>query len=276
MSHMSPASWQPLHEHGVLLLEGRDAGSFLHGQVTADVASLAPGQATLAALCTPQGRVIATVRIGRMAQGLAVVLPRELAAAVAQRLRRFVLRARVSISDASSELAAAGLRGHEDAPGLPPAGCESLQLGAGRTLAIGPAAAFAAARDAATSAASWDALCVSLGEPEVYAATSEVWVPQMLNLDLLGAVSLSKGCYTGQEIVARTHYKGATKRRTLRYTADAPVLPGARVSAGERDVGEVLNVAGNELLAVVPLDSADADLSVDGIVLRREPLPYLQ
>ncbi|HEY5643509.1 MAG TPA: hypothetical protein VIS31_11605 [Woeseiaceae bacterium] len=114
------------------------------------------------------------------------------------------------------------------------------------------------------------------GYPFIGRAQSEQFTPHMLNLDLIDAISLTKGCYTGQEIVARTHYKGATKRRTLRYTADAPVLPGARVSAGERDVGEVLNVAGNELLAVVPLDSADADLSVDGIVLRREPLPYLQ
>lgn len=267
MSHMSPASWQPLHEHGVLLLEGRDAGSFLHGQVTADVASLAPGQATLAALCTPQGRVIATVRIGRMAQGLAVVLPRELAAAVAQRLRRFVLRARVSISDASSELAAAGLRGHEDAPGLPPAGCESLQLGAGRTLAIGPAAAFAAARDAATSAASWDALCVSLGEPEVYAATSEVWVPQMLNLDLLGAVSLSKGCYTGQEIVARVSYLGQVKRRMFRYrySGVGGLAAGSALCHGGTEVGTVVRLAGGpregELLAVVGLESAALVLS---------------
>jgi folate-binding protein YgfZ len=114
------------------------------------------------------------------------------------------------------------------------------------------------------------------GYPFIGRAQSEQFTPHMLNLDLMDAISLTKGCYTGQEIVARTHYKGATKRRTLRFSADEPVVPGARVSAGGRDVGEVLNVAGNELLAVVPLDSADADLSVDGIALRREPLPYLR
>ena len=97
----------------------------------------------------------------------------------------------------------------------------------------------------------------------------------MLNLDLLDAVSFDKGCYTGQEIVARTHYKGATKRRTMRFDASAPVAEGDKVQLDGRDVGDVLNVAGNQLLAVVPIDKADAGLTAGGASLVNVPLPYM-
>ena len=102
----------------------------------------------------------------------------------------------------------------------------------------------------------------------------EQFTPHMLNLDLLDAISLDKGCYTCQEIVARTHYKGATKRRTLRFESEAPVSVGDRISDGNRDVGEVLNVSGTNLLAVVPVDKATAPLTVNGMELKRQPLPY--
>ena len=94
---------------------------------------------------------------------------------------------------------------------------------------------------------------------------AEQFTPHMLNLDLVDAISWEKGCYPGQEIVARTHYKGATKRRTLRFRGEKPVAEGDKVSDGEREVGEVLNVAGNELLAVVPLDNADIPLTANGV-----------
>lgn len=106
-------------------------------------------------------------------------------------------------------------------------------------------------------------------------AQTEKFTPHMLNLDLLDAVSFDKGCYTGQEIVARTHYRGATKRRTLRFEASGPVAVGDRVSDGDRDVGEVINVNGNEILAVLPLDKAEASLEVSGAALNPRPLPYL-
>ena len=102
----------------------------------------------------------------------------------------------------------------------------------------------------------------------------EQFTPHMLNLDLLDAISFDKGCYTGQEIVARTHYRGATKRRTLRFQSDAPVAEGDKVADGERDIGEVLNVAGTDLLAVVPIDKADTSLKVNGIRLVNLSLPY--
>jgi folate-binding protein YgfZ len=113
------------------------------------------------------------------------------------------------------------------------------------------------------------------GYPFIGHAQSEKFTAYMLNLDLLGAISLDKGCYTGQEVIARTHYKGATKRRTLRFESEAPLSPGDKVSEGERDVGDVLNVAGTDLLAVIPIDKADAPLTANGIKLTHIPLPYL-
>lgn len=113
------------------------------------------------------------------------------------------------------------------------------------------------------------------GRAYIGSAQMEKFTPHMLNLDLLDAISLDKGCYTGQEIVARTHYKGATKRRALRFESAAPVAVGDKVSLGDRDIGEVLNAADNDLLAVVPLDKADEALTVNGIALTRKALPYL-
>ena len=112
------------------------------------------------------------------------------------------------------------------------------------------------------------------GIPWIGAAQSEEFTPHMLNLDLLDAISLDKGCYTGQEIVARTHYKGATKRRTLRFASDAPVQAGDKIELESRKIGEVLNAAGNEMLAVIPTDKADAELSVAQVTLARLTMPY--
>ena len=116
---------------------------------------------------------------------------------------------------------------------------------------------------------------IEKGYPFVGAQQSEQFTPHMLNLDLLDAISFDKGCYPGQEIVARTHYKGATKRRTMRFSCDNAVSVGDKVSLDGRDIGEVLNVAGNDLLAVVPTDKADEALTIGGTPLEKQPLPYL-
>ena len=115
---------------------------------------------------------------------------------------------------------------------------------------------------------------IDSGLPWIGALQSEKFTPHMLNLDLLGAISLDKGCYTGQEIVARTHYKGATKRRTMKFESREPVSAGDKVSDGERDIGEVLNAAGNLLLAILPTAKANGALSVNGVALKSLPLPY--
>jgi len=120
------------------------------------------------------------------------------------------------------------------------------------------------------------AFLVEHGYPYIGSAQVEQFTPHMLNFDLLDAISMDKGCYPGQEIVARTHYKGATKRRALRFKSDAPVAEGDKVSLEDRDVGSVLNVSGHNLLAVVPTDLADAGLSVNGATLTHQALPQLE
>ena len=119
------------------------------------------------------------------------------------------------------------------------------------------------------------AFLVENGIPYIGSKQAEQFTPHMLNLDLLDAISFDKGCYPGQEIVARTHYKGATKRRALRFSCNNTVDVGDKVSLDGRDIGEVLNVAGNDLLAVVPTDKADEPLTIGGMPLKRKPLPYL-
>ena len=115
---------------------------------------------------------------------------------------------------------------------------------------------------------------IQAGIPYIGSQQSEQFTPHMLNLDLLDAISFDKGCYTGQEIVARTHYKGATKRRTLRFTSDAPVSVGDKLSHGDRQVGEVLNAAGNALLAVMNVEVANKPLTINGVPIKRDEMPY--
>jgi len=120
------------------------------------------------------------------------------------------------------------------------------------------------------------AFLVEHGYPFVGKEQMEQFTPHMLNFDLLDAISMDKGCYPGQEIVARTHYKGATKRRTLRFACESPASVGDKLSLNGRDIGEVLNVAGNELLAVVPIDKTDAGLRIGKHSVTVKPLAYLQ
>ena len=118
------------------------------------------------------------------------------------------------------------------------------------------------------------AASIKAGIPWIGQDQTEKFTPHMLNLDLLDAVDFEKGCYTGQEIVARTHYKGATKRRVQRFESDSPVNVGDKISLDDRDIGEVLNASGNNLLAVVPVEKAGEHLSVEDAKLTLMPLPY--
>lgn len=113
------------------------------------------------------------------------------------------------------------------------------------------------------------------GVPEIALAQSEKFTPHMLNLDLLGIVSLDKGCYPGQEIVARTHYRGSSKRRLQHYSSEKAVSPGDKVILEDREIGEVVNAIGTDLLAVVPVASAKEVLRVGEAALRHQKLAYL-
>lgn len=291
-SHATIRRMHPIEIHalpglGVLRVEGADALAFLQGQVTADIREMPAGSSTLAGWCSPQGRVIALLRIGPTPGGFLAVLPRDLCEAVSERMRRFVMRSKVTITDASAELAIAGIARDSGVPeaAVPlPGELVTLRLPSLRELLVGTPAqlAGAAAGLAPASVAAWEARCIAEGEPEVYACTAESWIPQMLNLDLLGAISFRKGCYPGQEIVARTQNLGRIKRRLFRYLVTGPTLPavGTGLLLGQAKVGEVVRSIRHgsvaQLLAVVNLDAAGVGLTAEGggATCSPEPMAY--
>jgi folate-binding protein YgfZ len=221
-----------------ITVSGDDAFEFLQAQLAADLADLQQQpKPLLAAWCNPKGRVICLFRVTRSEAGFGLALPAELAEPVLRRLTMFRFRSRVDFSiDAS----------------MP------LQLGV------------------ETDYEDWRLANLRSGIPEILSSQSEQFTPHMLNLDLLGAVSVTKGCYPGQEIVARTHFRGATKRRALRFESTAPVAVGDSVSDGDRAIGEVLNAIGHDLLAVVPITSMNQHLTASGHELVNLPLPYFE
>ena len=239
----------PADRYRLVTVAGRDAGTFLQGQLTRDVLDLGASEAGLTALLTPQGRVIAVAWLLHADDGYALAVPAALALPVRDRLQRYVLRAKVALALAEAGVAQRGR--------------------------------LAAALAGAAGERDWPLALVRAGVPEIGVETSEEWIPQMLNLDLLGAISFTKGCYTGQEIVARTQHLGRIKRRLLRFecaTTHAPA-PKTALFAMEQKVGEVvLATAASrdvELLAVVNLDARDEALALpDGNACRLAPLPY--
>jgi folate-binding protein YgfZ len=271
----------------VLAFRGPDAARFLQGQLSADVEKMAPGDSRLAGLHTPQGRVIALLALVRAStEEVLAVLPRALMDPVATRLRKYVLRAKVQI-DADS--AAWRVTGANAATEIGLAGQHSIAWGMRKLVLSSGSGADAATVDAQASAR-WARADIADGLPQVYAATSETFVAQMLNLDLLGAIAFDKGCYTGQEVVARAHYRGRVKRRMQRWlnasntvlapgdaarTADGRALAVVRVAALEDGGQEVLAV-GNFAKAsdeAAALPGPDGDKT--GVLLQGPlPLPY--
>jgi folate-binding protein YgfZ len=204
---------------GVLRVRGADAISFLQGQLSNDTTSVRSGQLQLSGYHTPQGRAIALLRLTLLAgDELLAILPLELIPVVATRLSRFVLRAKVRISDDSAQWQILGFQGA--APEVPEAAL-SLPYGSSRHLVLVPQPA-AAADDAGRIGTrdDWVACDIAEGLPQVHRATSEAFVAQMLNLDVVGGIAWDKGCYTGQEIIARAHYRGQVKRRMQRFVSD--------------------------------------------------------
>jgi hypothetical protein len=277
---MNQISHHPLPSMGILSFRGPDALRFLQSQLTADVAALADGIAKPAAWCSPQGRVLAVLWLLATSDGALAVLPRSLAPATAEGLGRFVLRARLKVTDESARLAVAGFVG--ELPSVAE-GASIGRLPADRALLVGPPQALAAAagRRPPGDENAWWARCLAQGEPMVFPATRGEWIPQMLNLDLIGAVSFSKGCYSGQEIVARAHHLGRVKRRMARYECVAGALPepGHGLFDGAEKVAEVVAAAPGapaQLLAVVNLDSLGRPLgdAPGTLALRPLPLPY--
>lgn len=211
---------------GVLRARGVDAISFLQGQLSNDTMRLRSGQLQLTGYHTPQGRAIALMRLTALApDDLLAVLPLELVPIVVARLKRYVLRAKVQINDDSANWE---IRGYSGAPPAVPQGSCILPYGNSRQLVLVPEGTGASAEMIDGTRADWVACDIAEGLPQVYLATSEAFVAQMLNLDVTGGIALDKGCYTGQEIIARAHYRGHVKRRMQRFVSESPgeLIPG--------------------------------------------------
>jgi folate-binding protein YgfZ len=250
---------------GVLAFRGADAARFLQGQLSADIEKLAPGTSTFAGFHNPQGRVIALLAVaaGAGPDELFALLPRELAAGVAQRLAKFVLRAKVRIVDESAQWRALGFSGESTL-----SAAARFSWGMRRVLLVKdvPAHDDPVAREA------WERADIAAGLPQVYAATSETFVAQMLNLDLLGgAIAFDKGCYTGQEVIARAHYRGRVKRRLQRWHnfSATRLAPGQATRSGDGRALVVVRVASDgpgaqEVLAVGAFGATPAEAEPTG------------
>lgn len=299
----------PLSELGVVSVSGADAVAFLQSQVTTDVARLKPDELQLSGYCTPKGRLLATFHQWRTEDEIFLRMPRELVTSIVKRLSMFVLRSKakvVDVSDAWSTHAIVGrdaaraLRdaGAADVPDAPytaaltgdlridralstPSGMERFLVTSCAGVALPIIDAFAR-----VSADRWWLSEIEAAVPTVFAATQEKFVPQMINFEVLGGVDFKKGCYPGQEVVARSQYLGKLKRRMNVAHADAPApARGADVFAdgSEQPVGTVVMAAsaiggGSELLFEARIDRVEAGPlrveRINGPQLTLRPLPY--
>ena len=227
-----PAALCLLDDLGTLRFSGTEVEKFLQGQLSNDVSKLTAGALLRAGVHNPQGRTLALLGLIGADQGdVLALLPRELLPAVATHLRRYLLRAKVTISDDSAHYRVLGLASADAAGAL-----SGRRAGYGlahesRALLI-QSALEPPPSVPLLSREQWRALDIAAGLAQVYNATSGQFVAQMLNLDCIDAISFTKGCYTGQEVIARAHYRGRIKRRLQRFVSRSAL----RLAAGETGV----------------------------------------
>ncbi|MBL8331235.1 MAG: folate-binding protein YgfZ [Rubrivivax sp.] len=292
-----------LSDWGVILARGADAASFLHSQLTQSAQGLTADRARLAGYCSPKGRLLASFVLFRLdADTMALACSADLLAPTLKRLSMFVMRAKCQLSDGSAQWALWGLAGDAAGRWLGGAAQQATTWRAGvaearpdltwirlpdapatRWLCCAPAEA-AAPDVPALPAQAWSWLEVRSAVPRITAATSDHFVPQMVNLELVGGVDFQKGCFPGQEVVARSQYRGTLKRRMVLAEASGPLQAGAEVHHSS-DPGQP---AGEVVLAAAHPDGAwSALLEVKLAMLGQEgsfrsgevsllptPLPY--
>ncbi|MQA37141.1 CAF17-like 4Fe-4S cluster assembly/insertion protein YgfZ [Rugamonas aquatica] len=306
----------PIGDQGLIALDGEESAGFLHNQLTNDVEHLSPGEVRLAGYCSPKGRLLASFLMWRNETTIFLQLPREIQAPVQKRLSMFVLRAKTKLSDAGElpgNQVVLGLGGGmaEDVlqnwfDPLPAKPFTKLDHPLGTLLRV--ADAFGAARYQWLMSAevaqtvvpelaaklsvgrtdAWHLSEIHAGIPQITKATQEQFVPQMVNFELLGGVNFKKGCYPGQEIVARSQYLGKLKRRTtLVSISDAAAAAGVEVFATadpEQPCGMVVNAAPNGKggidalveMKLAAIDAASVRLgSADGAPLIFLDMPYV-
>jgi folate-binding protein YgfZ len=299
-----PANQQPalttFSDIGFIRVEGRDSERFLHNQLSQNVMTISADRAPLAAWHSAAGKVKAIVRVLRLEEYWLLTTAADLVEPVVADLRRYVLRDDITITNDNQRWQAAALLGdtnswlEEHAVGLgtvqgdvaSSGGLLWLRLGPELVHIYGSAADIAAFGTELADAERADAVLAEtvLGLPQLSPELQSRFVPQMLNLDLLGALDENKGCYPGQEIIARTQNLGTVKRRMLRFSAKLDRAPeiGTRIlNQTGSSVGEVIrSVATNgctEILAVTQLENAGQTLACENdreVLLQREALPY--
>ena len=299
------AVFAPLVDQGLIRVSGSDAAEFLHNLMTNDVKGLNEHYSRFSGLCSAKGRLLGLFLIWRDREDFLLMLPQEVLPAILKKLSMYVLRAKVKLSDATRDYPLVGLAGAS----LPQFG-ENLDVErfgliafqGGRAIRL-DGTRWLIALDSATAPtfwpglekkarpvglAAWNWLEIVAGRPQVVTATQEAFVPQMLNMELpaVAGVSFTKGCYPGQEIVARTQYLGKVKRRTFRARLGVDVAPGTHVFAtgtGDQHCGAIVSVApspggGFECLVCVQISAQEAgDVRVsspDGERLEFLSLPY--
>ncbi len=298
-----------LSQFGLIRFSGEEAQNFLHNQLTCDVNALTLDTSTYGAYCTPKGRMLASFLLWRSEQGYYMQIPTSLREAVQKKLSMFILRAKVKAEDASNDWVKLGVAG-EDADLLiekslckPPRavygvahrdGMSVIRLPVDRYEIVCPkhkAPGLMESLSESTEVVNvdyWNWLAIRAGVPVILPATQDQLVPQMANLDLIGGLSFSKGCYPGQEIVARMHYLGRLKQRMYlaNIHADEAPQPGDKLffaGLGEQSSGMIVNAArapegGYDVLAVIQMASAEGGdvhwKSLGGPALEFLPLPY--
>jgi tRNA-modifying protein YgfZ len=298
---------------GLLELSGADAINFLQGQVTNDVNLLAGTNAHYSAYCNPKGRMLALFLAfahhnSQLGDHLHLQFNRTLLETIMKRLKMYVMRSKVEIKDVSNSIIKLGLNGPQAASMLVPLFSQvptedyelvSLENGAILKLAsINDHARYQIFTDIENAASIWHALhtncqlvgkpCwdwleIQAGIPDIEPATQEQFVPQMLNLDILNGINFKKGCYTGQEIIARTHYLGSVKRRTYLAEIASSIAPvaGDKIQDGNKnEVGQIVRVAPNvaqqfDALIELRIDAKEAgQLFCNDLKLNFKALPY--
>jgi hypothetical protein len=287
---------------------GAEAQTFLHNQLSCDVAALTGNKSTYGSYCTPKGRVLATFLLWRSGEDFFMQLPSSLREQIQKQLSKYILRSKVKATDASSDWKLLGVAG-KDAAALvqrtvgevpkavhgvaqaPEAMVINLPGDRYEIVAANKSPAIIESLSAGADKADpdyWDWLDIRAGVAVILPATQEAFVPQMVNLDLIGGVSLTKGCYPGQEIVSRMHYRGTLKQRMYLASiagSDRP-QPGEKLYStdfGEQACGTIVNAArspggGHDVLAVIQIASAEGGAvrwkSPEGPALSMLPLPY--
>ena len=298
-----------LSQFGTLRVSGEEVQTFLQNLLSNDIREVSATRAQFSSFNSPKGRMLASMLIWRNGDGYLLQLPRDLCEPMRKKLSMYVLRAKVKISDASDEVVSLGLSGtdaHEilgkqfgELPQLPLGFIDTEQASVlkfsdtrfqiSTTPQCAPALWQSLSQHARPAGSvCWDWLNIRAGIPVILPATQEQFVPQMVNLDLVGGVSFKKGCYPGQEIVARMQYLGKLKRRM--YLAhvngnEAP-RPGDELFSADMEgqaSGMVVNATsapdgGYEVLAVVQTSSQETQSvhwkTLQGAALQFLPLPY--